>query len=54
MRTKQQLVKEIRLLRRIIAALESYSEMTHALDSQVHLDLYREWLQEAIAERETL
>jgi len=46
--------KEISLLRRIVALLEKYVELAHGLDAQVHLDLYREWLQEAIAEREAL
>ena len=46
--------REISLLRRIVALLEKYVELAHGLDASVHLDTYREWLQEAIAEREAL
>lgn len=49
-----QLNKEIGILRRIIAAMEKYVELGHGLDAEQHLDLYRTWLQEAIAERESL
>jgi len=51
---RMRLNKEISMLRRIVALLEKYVELAHGLDAQVHLDTYREWLQEAIAERETL
>ncbi|HXI40823.1 MAG TPA: hypothetical protein VNH83_12630 [Bryobacteraceae bacterium] len=46
--------KEISLLRRIVKLLEVYSELAHGLDAPEHLDTYREWLAEAIAEREAL
>jgi hypothetical protein len=51
---RMKLNREISLLRRIIALLEKYGEFTHGLDTNFHLDIYREWLQEAIAEREAL
>jgi hypothetical protein len=54
MTERQKLNNEIRLLRSIVTLLTAYGKLTHGLDVDMHLDLYQTWLQEAIAERETL
>lgn len=47
MKTRIQLKNEIRVLQRIIGSLEVYAELAHGLDVDNHLDLYRNWLDEA-------
>lgn len=46
--------RQIGLLRRLVTIQEKYVQEAHGLEVQEHLDLYRQWLDEAIAERETL
>ncbi len=51
---RMKLNKEISLLRRIVPLLEKYCELAHGLEAQSACDLFSEWLQEAIADREAL
>ncbi len=54
MKSRIQLNNEIRVLRRIIGSLEVYAELSHGLDVDDHLDLYRNWLDEAMHELSNL
>ncbi len=51
---RMKLNKEISLLRRICPLLEKYSQLAHGIEAQSACDLFSEWLQETIAEREAL
>ncbi len=53
-KSRIQLNNEIRVLRRIIGSLEVYAELSHGLDVDDHLDLYRNWLDEAMHELSNL
>lgn len=54
MKTRVQLNNEIRILKRIIGAMEVYAELAHGLDVDDHLGLYRDWLDESIHELKNL
>ena len=54
MTEKQRVNNKIRAIRKVIKALEALADIAYGLDALEHLDIYREFLQEEIAERETL
>jgi hypothetical protein len=54
MNPRQKLDKEIEILQRMIPLMEAYGHLSHGLDADLHLALYRDWLAEAIAERKAL